>query len=115
MTVKEKEHTWTTALGEKKKFSELDHQHLSNILWFLEVFNGWNRYNSDVFFLLGLELAGRFPGKTGNGERLEWRPLPIPHEISWIKSTCRVSDNGDIYWKGEVIGSLSHIENWKDE
>lgn len=28
---------WQTTLGEVKKISELDHQHLSNILWFNEV------------------------------------------------------------------------------
>ncbi len=112
MTTTSKELVWTTALGKKKKISEIDQQHLSNILWFCEIFWNWNRYNSDTMFMIGLELAKRFPGETKNGERLEWRPLPIPNEIAWIKKTCTIKD-GDIYRKSERIGTLSHIENWE--
>ena len=57
---------WMNGLGIKKKISEIDHQHLSNILWFNEVMHGWTRENK-VQFMLGCQLAKRFPGETGNG------------------------------------------------
>ncbi len=100
---------WTTALGEKKKFSEIDHQHLSNILWFQEVFNNATRYNNDAFYLLNIELYKRF-----EGNRLQWKPLPIPHEIKWLRDLGKISSDGDIIHGGHVIGSITHIENWKE-
>jgi len=49
--------TWCSAApgAKSQKLSELDDQHLSNILWFNEVFNGWTRDNSEVHFLMELE------------------------------------------------------------
>ena len=107
-TVKFHNAIWVTAFGERRKFSELDHQHLSNILWFNEVFRGWTRYNNETQFHLGLELV-----KFG-GERLKWRPLPIPNEIVSIKEFCEVDDDGFIHWQGKIIGSVNHIPGWKE-
>lgn len=106
---------WTSALGEKKLFSEIDHQHLSNILWFNEVFDNRNRtrYNEEVQFLLELELSKRFSGKYDLGIRLSWKPLPIPNEIRWIKKITLIDSSGNIYYKGSCIGSISHIPNWE--
>jgi hypothetical protein len=100
-----------------QKFSELDDQHLSNILWFNEVFNGYTRYNSEVYFLLGLELAKR------KIERLPWRPLPVLREIQTLKKMKMINVSGSIIKGGpysgnkfdhQVIGSVTHIEGWKD-
>lgn len=109
-----KELTWTSALGERKKLSELDHQHLSNILWFNEIMHKWNRFNSGIQYHLEVELQKRFPGKYDKGLRLEWKPLPIPEEVSFIKERTIVDPAGRIWYKGECIGSLSHIENWEN-
>ena len=105
---------WQSALGEVKGFSEIDHQHLSNILWFREVFNGKNRYNCDVHFELGLELAKRF-----DGVRLPWKPLPVLEEIRWLNEMGLIRENGDIignagtlHRHGAVIGSVAHIKNY---
>jgi hypothetical protein len=104
---------WQTALGEVKKFSELDHQHLSNILWFNEVLNGWTRKDK-VQIELEFELMKRF-----NGVRLLWKPLPLPScrnlqdqtEIYWIKKFASIDKQGRIIWKENVIGDISHIWN----
>ena len=106
MTNLDKEYKWTNALGETKKFSELDHQHLSNIIWFYEVFFDCNQYNFGLY-LANLELHKRF-----NNKKLDWKPLPISNEVNWIKNSFDVDLNGNIWHKNECIGSLSHIENW---
>jgi hypothetical protein len=104
--------SWHSAIGKVTKISELDHQYLSNILWFNEVFNKQTRYNDWVQLALELELTKRFPDELGNGFRLQWKPLPIPSEIKWIKEVCGVDRDGNIWWNAECIGSLSHIECW---
>lgn len=117
---------WTTGLGEKKKFTEIDQQHLSNILWFNEFFCNRNRYNDTVIFELGLELHRRFD--KGNldsklepvSPRLPWKPLPIPNEIRDLKLAGAIDSDGNIIgnrwnllFEGKIIGSINHIENWK--
>lgn len=104
----ETENIWTTAFGNKIKFSELEHQHLSNILWFNEVFNNSNRYNDDVYFLLSLELEKRFEGK-----RLNWIPLPVPNELRVMKEMRLLNNKGEIKFKGETIGLVRHIAEWE--
>ena len=99
---------WTTAYGQTFKFSELEHQHLSNILWFNEVFNSWTRANNSVQRLLWEELDRRF-----ESNRLTWKPLPIPQEILWIHRYCVIDSKGLIYWHGDYIGEVNHIENWE--
>lgn len=108
----EEELIWTTFDGRKIKLSEIEHQHLSNILWFNEVFNLRNRYNNQVHFELGLELERRF-----KGVRLPWKPLPIPDEIDLLKKMGLIRDNGDIIGnkgtlskEGAVIGNINHIK-----
>jgi len=101
------EKIWTNALGKKTKFSELNHQHLSNIIWFNKVFAGNHESYADI--LLTQELRERFDDRL-----LEWKPLPIPSEIEWIHRTTIVDQYGNIFWQGTKIGSLSHIENWQN-
>jgi hypothetical protein len=105
------EKKWQTALGEVKKISELDHQHLSNILWFNEVLNGYTSEDS-VQNELEHELMKRF-----NGLRLLWGPLPLPacrnlqdrSEIDWIKRFASIDKQGRIFWKERLIGDISHM------
>jgi len=108
-----KELVWTTELGKRCSISELDIQHLSNILWFITVFHKTNCLNSATHLKLELELEKRYPGKHAKDIQLKWKPLPIPDEIKSIKQYCKVNlDNGDIWWNGDVIGSLSHIKGY---
>lgn len=107
---------WTSAEGKKTSFFELDHQHLSNILWFNEVFNHYSRYNNDPQFLLGLELERRFDGK-----RLPWKPLPILDEVNDLINMKLITPDGDIIgnrgcglMEGKIIGSIRHIKQWID-
>ena len=104
---------WVTALGEKKWLHEIDHQHFSNILWFMEVL-GEPQFYRGTYNEMSDELKQRFK------ERLPWRPLPIPGEIKELVSRGLVTVNGDIYGNtgttlhnGRIIGSLTHIENWQ--
>lgn len=102
------EYTWTSDLGVTRNFSDLDHQHLSNILWFNEIFHNTNRYNDNTHFFLGLELQ-----KFG-GERLKWKPLPIHNEIKTLIRMNLIDRSGNIQDRsGNVIGSITHIEKWK--
>jgi hypothetical protein len=103
---------WTTYSGEVKKFSEIDHQHLSNILWFREILTGANFCNCEVQRALNSELRKRFAGK-----RLPWKPLPIENEIDWIREAAYINQRGEIIGTmktpshyGKVIGSIAHIE-----
>ena len=105
---------WQTGFGVVKEFSELDHQHLSNILWFREVFDNNNRVNSDVQMELIRELQRRF-----DGVRLPWKPLPVPNEIKCLNEMGLIRENGDIignagtlHRRGTVIGSVAHIKNY---
>lgn len=96
---------WTSALGRRKRFNKIGRQHLSNILWFKEVFNNSTIWNDRAYSELLHELNTRYEGK-----RLPWKPLPIPNEVQWIKETCRVDNDMNIWFKGNKIGSLKHIQ-----
>jgi len=112
MLTQDTELVWQNALGEIKRFSKIDHQHLSNILWFREIVNQVDFARSEISRSLQRELEKRF-----NGVRLPWKPLPIPNEIRWIREKTHIRPNGDILGNidtpdfcGDVIGSISHIE-----
>jgi hypothetical protein len=115
-----KEITWKNYYGEAKKLSNIDDQHLCNILWYGEVFFGFNRYNNDVHFLMRLEWHRRCEEKVGkplnDGEvkRLPWKPLPIPYEIAELKKRGMIHVSGKIIKDNEVIGSITHVEGWKE-
>ena len=96
--------TWTTALGKRRKFDKIGHQHLSNILWFKEVFNNATYSNDGAYRELLQELNRRFDGK-----RKLWKPLPIPTEIDSLIQMGLIV-NGDIVLKGKKIGSIKHIK-----
>ena len=111
-----KELVFTNYFGVSKHIREMDTQHIANVLWFSEVFNGCDR-DYYPFFCLGVELAGR----TESDVRLPWKPLPIPKEIESLVRMGLVMDNGDIIgnsncsiYEGKVIGSITHIDGWKE-
>ena len=92
--------TWTSAAhGAKKQvLSEIDDQHLCNILWFNEIFNGWTRYNSEIHLLMNLEWHKRCNEKAGkellDGEvkRLPWKPLPVLDELQTLGVNLQIQE-----------------------
>lgn len=101
---------WMNGFGEITDIDKLDHQHLSNILWYNEIFRNWTLFNSRIQIVLELELMKRF-GRI----RLAWKPLPIPSEIEELKALGLINDNDDIVSYGEVIGSIKHLNNNDNE
>jgi hypothetical protein len=108
-----KEIVWTSALGKRTKVSELTHQHLSNIIWWNEIFHDATYNIKSGFFkiqeMLLLELEQRF-----NNERLNWKPLPVPDEIKYLRDMGLIMNNGDIIGNkntkldGKIIGNINH-------
>jgi len=95
---------WTTAAGRRKRFDRIGHQHLSNILWFKEVFNGSDSNNDRAYRELTEQLNTRYGGK-----RKPWKPLPIPNEIDCLRQMGKI-DGDNIVHKGHIIGTIKHIK-----
>jgi hypothetical protein len=111
MEVKE-EMTWRTANGVEKPFSQIDQQHLSNILWYHEVIHNMTRFNNRIMKLIHNELVNRF-----NGEQLLWKPLPISGEVAWLRrngylrgDTIVKTYHTDTGFQIRVIGTIEHIK-----
>lgn len=103
---------WYTFDNRFVSFNEVSHQHISNALWFNEVFN--NRTSRNDKFMEQVEWVLR---KRFNGVRLPWAPLPIPNELICLHEMGLITPNGDILgnkntglYHGKVIGSINHIE-----
>jgi hypothetical protein len=97
-TSEKKEATWETYDGRSIPISQLDDQHLSNCFWFSTVM--WE----EPHHLIIQEVEKRFGGKP-----LEWKPLPVPNEINWLRSLGMIHGT-DIVYKGSKIGNISHLE-----
>lgn len=112
-TTAEKEKTWTTADGKDIPFSKLWHQHLSNIIWFSRLVNG-----IDILRAVP-ELKARVDSEFSS-VILPWKPLPVPHELLWIRQSksCTVDRDGNIWATDrdtiEYAGSVSHIPGWEE-
>ena len=95
---------WYTFDNRFVSFDEVTHQHISNAIWFNEVFNNRTKSNDKFMAQVDWVLTKRF-----NGFRLEWRPLPIPNEIKTLREMGFINENGDIVFKGTKIGTINHI------
>lgn len=95
--------SWTNTYGKKRKISKLSHQHLSNILWYHEILVPGS---SHLFKHIEHQLILRF-----DGQRLEWKPLPIPDEIETLYRMGLIDDQKNILYKGRKVGSIKHIKN----
>jgi len=99
---------WQTATGQRKWIYEIDHQHFSNILWYIEIL-GDKGFYSQTYEFMSEEFRIRFD------KRLPWKPLPIPGEIRDLVDRGLVTANGDIYGNDNtVIGTLTHILDWEE-
>lgn len=99
---------WTTADGRKLNIETIPQQHLSNIIWFNMVFHKRNQYNCNMTKLMRHQIDLNFDGKL-----LDWKPLPIPQELKWLKDLNMLTETGDIMFEGVKIGSITHINNWE--
>lgn len=99
-----KERYWISANGKRRKFSKIGHQHLSNILWYKEIFN--NVSCDGVYRELNKQIHLRF-----NGIRLKWKPLPISNEIDSLYEMGLINNYGYIVYHNEIIGSIKHIKD----
>jgi hypothetical protein len=97
---------WYAFDGRFVTFDEVSHQHISNAIWFNEVFNNRTKSNDKFMRQVDWALTRRF-----NGFRLEWRPLPIPNEIETLRKMGLINSDGDIIFKGCKIGTINHIGN----
>jgi hypothetical protein len=103
------EKVWTNALGIKTKLSEMSQEHLSNIIWFNQIFHNDRRSTQHAIIIA--ELESRYGGIL-----LPWKPLPIPNEIDWIRELGLITSDGNILgnrntpgYENLVIGSINHI------
>ena len=88
---------WCTYDGRKIPISKLDDQHLCNCYWFSKVMWG------DPHYKVVEEVEKRFGKKP-----LQWKPLPVPNEINWLREKGLI-DGEDIILDGKKIGTISHI------
>lgn len=95
--------TWTRLDGVQIPFNKLSHEHISNILWYKEIILNSDRYNDNAYFLLSVELHKRF-----NGVRLPYKPI-YDFEIEFLNKNRMVDDMGNIYYKGDIIGSINSL------
>jgi len=135
-----KEIFWTTGTGEMINVDELDHQHMSNIIWFSNIFwdlgnyplfmfltpitfNNVEEVKKDEYHIKAIEVIKERIKNEFDNVVLPWKPLPIKKEIQKIKATAgiTISKEGDILIPVDysllsplkVIGSLAHIPDWE--
>ena len=98
---------WRTADGREISLDEITHQHASNIIWFYELLCGKEHY------LIRTLINEKF-----NGVVLDFEPLPIEGEIKALYQKGLITHNGVIIKRIEhnkyaIVGSVTHIPNWK--
>lgn len=99
---------WEKFDGKRRRIKYIGHQHLSNILWFYEVFHGIKPYTFTSNYVLNQlqdELVKRY-----NGVRLKFKPLPIPGEIDFLYRKGLIDNRKNIVLNGKIIGSIRHIK-----
>jgi hypothetical protein len=90
---------WTTFDNKKATMESADHQHLSNIYWYLRIF--WGCKDNELWQVL-TELQKRFEGKV-----LPYRPHPkFKEEHAYLHRNGMVDADGNIVFAGEIIGSV---------
>ena len=95
---------WRTADGRDIPLNEISHQHASNIIWYYDLL-----CDQDHTIIRKL-INDKFEGII-----LEFKPLPIPHEILDLHKKGLITAKGDIMNKyHNVIGSVTHIPNWQE-
>ncbi len=94
--------SWTTFQGKQVSFDTVDHQHLSNLIWYWKVL-----HDLDVTDAIA-KLSERF-----NGQLLPYRPhVDFKYEIDALKDRGMIVQPDDavgwsfITYKGTIIGEI---------
>lgn len=95
---------WITFQGKKVSTETADHQHLSNVIWFMRIVLGFESTIKYEPFMKAI--ADRF-----NGQLLPYRPhIEFNIEIKFLQSMgVLVGDDKKgwkIVWEGEQIGEI---------
>jgi len=96
--------SWTTVENKLIPFSDMTHQHWSNIYWYHLIFKGFKGMNSLKMHLTS-EFAKTEIGKRFDGEILEWKPV-YSYEVEWLRQLGLLSDNYDIFDNTKKIGRV---------
>ncbi len=105
MSTAQHENSWTTADNQKIRFSQITHQHWSNIYWYHLIFQdkpGMPVYTMrKIVGFAKTEIYKRF-----NGEILEWRPI-FSYEITWLQELGMLKGGTAITdMEGNKIGNI---------
>jgi len=93
-----------------RNVADLETSHITNIIWFIEIFWGGKYMNSTN----DTDTTNMFNELEARGEHIgKYRPLQINGEVADLLRKGMVKNNGDIIFKGDVIGSITHIPEWK--
>jgi hypothetical protein len=92
---------WHTFEGNIKLVSEIDHQHLSNIYYFIN-YTTEVPYESFVVNIINKEIIERFDGVV-----LDYRPLRrFALEMKLLSRKGYLQENGEIIINGELVGKV---------
>ena len=110
---------YTTFDNKKVNFTEIDHQHLSNIYWFNKILNGIDLMQTDAVFksFLQKRIQNEF-----NGEIIPYQPkssftseineLDRRGLLSWREEDgVRVAD---ICYDGHVVGKACYLSDQRE-
>lgn len=93
--------SWRTFEGRLVDLNSIDHQHLSNIYYYLN-FTDPRHYEDDIREHINNELKRRF-----NSRLLPYRPKwRFTHEINCLRLNCMLLPNNQIVYKGTLLGEL---------
>ncbi len=96
---------WGSFNGKTHTLETMDHQHLSNIIWYYKLLVGQSSKRERILKLIMGEIENRFEGVV-----LPYRPMDnFKTEIEALRSYGYIKDNGlneDIVVDGEVIGQV---------
>lgn len=100
----QKEQKWLTADGKLIPFSQVTHQHWSNIYWYHLIF----QYVEGVYIPSMkniVKLSKKEIDEKFNGKILDWMPI-FSYEISWLNKLGLIRENNIYDKEGNKIGTI---------
>jgi hypothetical protein len=99
------EQKWQTADNQIIPFSEVTHQHWSNIYWYHLIFQRMSWANKNIMQRT-VDLAKKEIEKRFDGVILEWRPI-FDFEINWLNILGMLGEGTAIKdYDGKKIGNI---------
>lgn len=98
---------WTTADNQVIPFTDITHQHWSNIYWYHMVFQRMPRFSNNNM-VKTVELARDQIDKKFGGKILAWKPI-FDFEAVWLNKLNMLVKNKSIKdYNGRKIGTIKH-------